>query len=81
MARLTGLEPATPGVTGRYSNQLSYNRATCDYPKGVYMAASRWLHDPRQVTKAGRRNPIWTKTATDTCAVGVRVRQNRFSDQ
>ncbi|KTF07654.1 hypothetical protein MGSAQ_000851, partial [marine sediment metagenome] len=21
MARLTGLEPATPGVTGRYSNQ------------------------------------------------------------
>ena len=27
MARLTGLEPATPGVTGRYSNRLSYNRA------------------------------------------------------
>jgi hypothetical protein len=26
MARLTGLEPATPGVTGRYSNRLSYNR-------------------------------------------------------
>ena len=28
VARLTGLEPATPGVTGRYSNQLSYNRIT-----------------------------------------------------
>ena len=27
VARLTGLEPATPGVTGRYSNRLSYNRA------------------------------------------------------
>lgn len=27
MARLTGLEPATPGVTGRYSNQLSYTRS------------------------------------------------------
>ena len=26
MARLTGLEPATPGVTGQYSNRLSYNR-------------------------------------------------------
>ena len=26
MARRTGLEPATPGVTGRYSNQLSYHR-------------------------------------------------------
>ena len=24
VARTTGLEPATPGVTGRYSNQLSY---------------------------------------------------------
>ena len=28
MARLTGLEPATPGVTGRYSNRLSYNRVS-----------------------------------------------------
>ena len=28
MARWTGLEPATPGVTGRYSNQLSYHRAS-----------------------------------------------------
>ena len=27
VARWTGLEPATPGVTGRYSNQLSYHRA------------------------------------------------------
>ncbi len=33
MARLTGLEPATPGVTGRYSNQLSYNRSL---PHQVY---------------------------------------------
>ena len=27
MARATGLEPATSGVTGRHSNQLSYTRA------------------------------------------------------
>ena len=33
MARLTGLEPATPGVTGRYSNQLSYNRVQPPGPK------------------------------------------------
>jgi hypothetical protein len=25
MAEWTGLEPATPGVTGRYSNQLNYH--------------------------------------------------------
>ena len=27
MAERTGLEPATPGVTGRYSNQLNYHSA------------------------------------------------------
>ncbi len=31
MARVTGLEPATLGVTGRYSNQLSYTRALDDW--------------------------------------------------
>ncbi len=36
MARLTGLEPATPGVTGRYSNQLSYNRAFRVYVRSIY---------------------------------------------
>ncbi len=31
MAQRTGLEPATPGVTGRYSNRLNYRCAlwTC----------------------------------------------------
>jgi hypothetical protein len=28
MARATGLEPATSGVTGRHSNRLSYARAS-----------------------------------------------------
>jgi hypothetical protein len=28
VAERTGLEPATPGVTGRYSNQLNYRSAS-----------------------------------------------------
>jgi hypothetical protein len=33
LAEWTGLEPATPGVTGRYSNQLNYHSAS-DHPVG-----------------------------------------------
>ena len=31
LAEWTGLEPATPGVTGRYSNQLNYRSAAVYY--------------------------------------------------
>jgi hypothetical protein len=31
LAEWTGLEPATPGVTGRYSNQLNYHSSCCYY--------------------------------------------------
>ena len=34
LAERTGLEPATPGVTGRYSNQLNYRSATLASPRG-----------------------------------------------
>ena len=36
VARWTGLEPATPGVTGRYSNQLSYHRPS------TFIGLARW---------------------------------------
>ena len=38
MARVTGLEPATSGVTGRRSNQLSYTR--------LIQREARLLSDP-----------------------------------
>ncbi len=37
MAERTGLEPATPGVTGRYSNQLNYRSALVK-PKSKFKA-------------------------------------------
>ncbi len=35
MAEWTGLEPATPGVTGRYSNQLNYHSRTLVGAEGL----------------------------------------------
>ena len=44
LAEWTGLEPATPGVTGRYSNQLNYHSsnpgAGRQVPRGANMVAS-----------------------------------------
>ena len=51
MARLTGLEPATPGVTGRYSNQLSYNRSLHADPS--VFAGDMRPHAGRQAPDAG----------------------------
>ena len=41
MARLTGLEPATPGVTGRYSNQLNYRSVLVCRAKLLLRTTSR----------------------------------------
>ena len=51
MARLTGLEPATPGVTGRYSNQLSYNRMLTN-PGMIARRGSGDLRGPAAAVKA-----------------------------
>jgi hypothetical protein len=42
LAEWTGLEPATPGVTGRYSNQLNYH-SSLNSPHRLRVAAQkRW---------------------------------------
>ena len=40
MARVTGLEPATSGVTGRHSNRLSYTRAFLEKALGTFRRAA-----------------------------------------
>ena len=47
VAEWTGLEPATPGVTGRYSNQLNYRSDECDggSSEGAALARGRILND------------------------------------
>jgi hypothetical protein len=45
MARATGLEPATSGVTGRHSNQLSYARA------GVIATVWRFRIAPHRLSR------------------------------
>ncbi len=51
MAERTGLEPATPGVTGRYSNQLNYrsNRALAARERGeLYPTVGSVSSNPTQ---------------------------------
>ncbi len=40
MAQRTGLEPATPGVTGRYSNQLNYRCVLRELALGKHVTSS-----------------------------------------
>jgi hypothetical protein len=39
LAEWTGLEPATPGVTGRYSNQLNYHSESDRIPCPAAMSS------------------------------------------
>ncbi len=45
MAEWTGLEPATPGVTGRYSNQLNYHSESAETLWWVLTGSNR-RHSP-----------------------------------
>ena len=51
LAEWTGLEPATPGVTGRYSNQLNYHslRRKIDYSMLFSQTTSNYQRDGASV--------------------------------
>ena len=53
LAEWTGLEPATPGVTGRYSNQLNYHSIRCDVLPNGSPFESGVPSDPLQITVDG----------------------------
>jgi hypothetical protein len=57
LAEWTGLEPATPGVTGRYSNQLNYHSAVVQLLLDAFklQAKCHKLGDP-----TGIRTPVLT---------------------
>jgi hypothetical protein len=86
MAERTGLEPATPGVTGRYSNQLNYRSAavTAPWPKPS-MPIRSWRplgdsnpcnHRERVVSWASRRRGrnFFTSLEQRSCGGGKRDR-------
>ena len=55
LAEWTGLEPATPGVTGRYSNRLNYHSAPVRLFAFLRKPSAAKLGDP-----TGIRTPVLT---------------------
>ncbi len=53
MAEWTGLEPATPGVTGRYSNQLNYHSAVSIQHYAIQSLAMSYSHMGKPHTTIG----------------------------
>ncbi len=73
MAQRTGLEPATPGVTGRYSNQLNY-RCTCNTLKIKYGHKLWWA-----LTGSNRRHSACKADALPTELSALIEKDNNHS--
>ena len=59
VAERTGFEPATPGVTGRYSNQLNYRSAVVSFLT-VFLTSSRSFEPPSRGRDSGGRGEART---------------------
>ncbi len=46
LAEWTGLEPATPGVTGRYSNQLNYHSMNLNTRQPGHLVGAEGFEPP-----------------------------------
>ena len=79
MARLTGLEPATPGVTGRYSNQLSYNRAWSWWIRGGLQAVKQDFGARLQIAPLGKS--LEHRYGDDISCPGETLRAERIFHQ
>ncbi len=73
VAQRTGLEPATPGVTGRYSNQLNY-RCTCNTLKIKYGHKLWWA-----LTGSNRRHSACKADALPTELSALIEKDNNHS--
>ena len=60
MAGATGLEPATSGVTGRRSNQLSYTPANLDRGDTSYLGAPGVSSNSPSSARQPQEAPIFT---------------------
>ncbi len=71
VARVTGLEPATSGVTGRHSNQLSYTRVS--QPRRLVRRGEvgRLLRPYVQVKRPERRKCIFSKIVRKNPTLGA----------
>ena len=71
LAERTGLEPATPGVTGRYSNQLNYHSENFATVQILLKAASCGFYSkqPRFVDNLRKRLPNRQSKFVEFCAL------------
>lgn len=84
MARVTRLELATSGVTGRHSNQLSYTRA-CRWSARlrderrpmIRASGCQALAPPRTTRPRGVRDPVAPRPHAPARAPGTRLRERR----
>ena len=79
MAERTGLEPATPGVTGRYSNQLNYrsNRALAARERGELYPTVRPVSSSLALPSFDNR-PLWRIQLLLVCPAALCGRADPF---